>query len=322
MGVLPHAIGFFALIEIIVSEVVPLADPENAIFEADGRCQARSVDGLGHCHLALLQDRAQALRRAALNATLNATQEEQHICTIWDGPRVNVFDKAGMPWGNFFSSFFEKKPSLKADLNASEVGDIWIMKSDILKIQGRYNKHRSDGGDSKTYLKGIAVSGPLIHNNILVIGTTGRKCFWNDLEILPFEEHPFRTRHFRAAGLIHAKYSYALPLVEDEARTTPGIEVDLPGDVKLTVNRHYQGLGLAIAMKRAVDGQDGLCGNFNHDHTDDTAENIAKRFRLRIPEHDVLFKHNFDGPSGSSKETLLYNHGASNGLQLVQTFES
>lgn len=64
----------------------------------------------------------------------------------------------------------------------------------------------------------------------------------------------------------------------------PGLEVSLPQDVKLTVNRLKHGLAAKISMCRHLE-QEGQCGNFNGDPNDDVQEILmAPSGRVAEPE--------------------------------------
>jgi len=61
-----------------------------------------------------------------------------------------------------------------------------------------------------------------------------------------------------------------------DGRKGDGIDVTLPGNMKLTVNRFERGLAVKITMC-AQKWQDGQCGNFNGDVSDDTQDFILSR---------------------------------------------
>merc|ERR1719265_2736825 len=199
-----------------------------------------------------------------------------------------------MAWGGYFSSFFSEKSDDKIDAN--EEGDFWLVKSSDVQIQGRYNTDKADHGNvtdgcngTNPYLRAIAVGGPFLRGNTLVIGTGEKSIFLNDDEVLTFP-----GSELQVVDLIKAHSSESVPLVEDPLQTSPGLTFEFAKGVKLVVNRHKHGLGLAITMSKLEDGQDGQCGNFNGDHEDDTAEMISGRLGLQVPEDQLLFKHVFE----------------------------
>jgi len=163
------------------------------------------------------------------------------------------------------------------------------VKSSLVHIQGRYNFINNDQKKSRTFLRVIAVGGPFLENNTLIIGWRGTKAFWNDNEILKAVPSEFQN------PLITARYHWDSVLVQDETRksSAPGVDVQLPLGVKLVVNRGKHGLGVKITMPQLQGGQDGECGNFNRDKTDDSATLISKRLGNGIRPSDLLFRNAF-----------------------------
>jgi hypothetical protein len=68
-----------------------------------------------------------------------------------------------------------------------------------------------------------------------------------------------------------------------------GIEMKLPMDVALVVNRLHHHLNVAITMPQQDGGQDGLCGNFNSVPADDTLEFTSNRMDVNVPNAESLF---------------------------------
>jgi len=173
-----------------------------------------------------------------------------------------------------------------ADINAFELGDCWLVKSSKVKIQGRYNVVASSNY-KKPFLRAVAIGGSFLQNNSLVIGMNST--LWNDEEILAKPHTSFSVKN-----LISASYDAHTPLVQDKRRVSPGVDLKLPLGVKLLVNRHKNGLGLAITMPKVEGGQEGQCGNYNGQKADDTAELISGRLgNAEIPFQEVLFRNVF-----------------------------
>mmetsp|Transcript_106213 Transcript_106213/g.266055 ORF Transcript_106213/g.266055 Transcript_106213/m.266055 type:complete len:134 (+) Transcript_106213:3-404(+) len=62
----------------------------------------------------------------------------------------------------------------------------------------------------------------------------------------------------------------------------------LPLGITVTVFQWKNYLDVQVTMK-AQPGQDGACGNFNGDHSDDTTETIMKRIGARVrPSENLL----------------------------------
>jgi len=213
------------------------------------------------------------------SAVLKAT------CTVWGDPHITVFDNQVNTLGLHHLSLLQNELELlPSDVPSFKAGDCWLVRSEPVQIQGRYNTVDTSNF-KKPFLRALAIGGPFLKGNTLVIGT--HSTFWNQQEILPEMNTTFDVRN-----MISAKFTQTL-LVQDPSRLSPGITLKLPLDVSLIVNRHKRGLGIAITMPRIQSGQDGQCGNFNGERVDDTAELIGNRMGPEIPEGDILFRNVF-----------------------------
>jgi len=68
------------------------------------------------------------------------------------------------------------------------------------------------------------------------------------------------------------------------------VHLDLPLGVHLQVMRWANHINVRIDMTPRIGGQDGLCGNFNGNPSDDTTAQIANRIgQLQIPYDELLF---------------------------------
>jgi len=165
-------------------------------------------------------------------------------------------------------------------------GDTWLVKSALVNIQGRYNVVKgSKAYRNKSFLRVVAIGGPFLNNNTLIIGRLGTKAFWNDKVILKHLPSHFDNE------LVSAKYHKNSVLVQDESKkaSAPGVDIQLPMGINLLVNRGKNGLGVKISMPRLEGGQDGECGNYNSDANDDSAELISQRIGMGIPSDELLF---------------------------------
>merc|ERR1712207_46106 len=68
-----------------------------------------------------------------------------------------------------------------------------------------------------------------------------------------------------------------------------GVDVELPLGVRITVNRWSKHLDLVIHMRAQASGQDGHCGNFNRDASDDSVDLIRARMELKVSDEGLLF---------------------------------
>merc|ERR1719265_52325 len=125
-----------------------------------------------------------------------------------------------------------------------ENGDVWLVKSPHVHIQGRF--HVANGKAS--HLKAIAVGGPFLQGNVLRVADQDGRAFWNDKEILTAVPSKFRD-----SCSISASYHTESVVVQDPTRASqaPGADIFLPGGIKLLVNRGKEGLGVAISMPKA-----------------------------------------------------------------------
>jgi hypothetical protein len=171
-----------------------------------------------------------------------------------------------------------------------DAGDTWLVKSSLVHIQGRYNFIKNSAQRNSHFLRVIAVGGPFLKNNTLIIGWLGTKALWNDDEILTSVPSKFQN------DLVSAEYHKGSMLVQDETRKAiaPGVDVHLPLGVKLLLNRGKHGLGVKITMPQLEGGQDGECGNFNRDADDDSETLISKRMGRGIHAHELLFRNAFN----------------------------
>jgi hypothetical protein len=199
-------------------------------------------------------------------------------CTIYGDPHIVGFDKAPERL-----SFLEVDTLNDAASKGFTFGDTWLVKSSFVHIQGRFNIAKQADKHHRTFLTVLAVGGPFLENNTLTIGAEGAKIFWNDEEILTSMPSIFEN------NVVSARYHADSVLVHDAARTAPGVDVDLPLGVMLTVNRGKNGLGVKITMPKLEGGQNGQCGNFNHDASDDTEDMIVKD----ITPSELLFRKGF-----------------------------
>jgi len=192
---------------------------------------------------------------------------------LWGDPHVLVFDKPAL----------EQQRGPVADIFS--YGDFWIVKNSLVSIQARYSSTQwTVSGQSAT--RAIAVGGAFLHNHTLIVQPMDGHVTWDGKQIL--EEVP---SDFRVPGLLslHFREDEALRLDEGQ-RGLPvrAVRMQLPLGVQLTVNRWSRHIDVKIAMQPLPGGQDGHCGNYNGDASDDTAEHLLER-NMPIPPEELLF---------------------------------
>jgi len=176
----------------------------------------------------------------------------------------------------------------KTRTNIFTSGDYWLVKSSYVHIQARYWIQNRWGLSSTG---AVAVGGPFLQGNRLIIEPkSGGKIYWNEHEIL-FDW----SSEFHVDGLVHVRahtdYSgVKLSSYAHHRRPMETIEVELPWDVKLKINRFDYRLDVRITMRQLPGGQDGHCGNFNGNALDDDTASIKERFGTQISGQALLFQ--------------------------------
>jgi len=169
-----------------------------------------------------------------------------------------------------------------ADLKDGEAKDLWLVRGrahdgSTVRIAARYWRNASSTGH-QVFLKSLAISGGFITNRTLIVRPLQDEITWNNQKetyaILKKEESAFSIE-----GLVSAK----------RKASTSGstVEVELPKEVKLLITRHQKYVNVAISMPPLAT-QDGLCGNFNGDSSDDTLGMILAR-GPRVKDENSMF---------------------------------
>jgi len=198
--------------------------------------------------------------------------EDPHV-TVFDGGQVSL---EKMPRGAGVAM-------VVAARTPEGFGEKWLVKSLSIFIQGKYDL---DSGlpVKNSFMRSIAVGGPFLKNNILVIESLDGLVKWNGRQILAS-----MPSDFSIDGLIIARSRADASLVGHEAQRSPGLEVELPSNVRILVNRYQRHVNAAITMNQTSEPQDGLCGNFNSYSADDAPELVNKRKSEEVEASDSLF---------------------------------
>jgi hypothetical protein len=203
-------------------------------------------------------------------------------CSIADDPHVKVFDgkQISLLQGN-------NKASVQTmdDFVNKEGLDVWVVKSKAVDIQARYARDETLSEDN-LFVHSLALGGSLMDGNRLIVGPMDQPITYNGKEILTEDESTFSPD-----GLFVARRSKSSKLVQNMDVTNPGIDIELPQNIKLTINRQPHYVNLFVSMSPAVGGQDGLCGNFNGDGDDDSLEFLEQRI-IAVTPAESMFPQN------------------------------
>jgi len=197
-------------------------------------------------------------------------------CVVSEDPHVENFDGAQI-------SLLGGSDSVLADEGP---GAKWLVKSGRVNIQAMYMPERSMTGDS-LFVRAVAVGGEFLKGNTLIIGSLEDPSTWNGGAILEDESSYFEVHgegfSVRANRTSHSR------LVQDLSKANSGVNIELPAEVRLTVNRLPSHVNVAISMHPEKGGQDGICGNFNGLGADDSLEMVGARVNLNVAAEDSLF---------------------------------
>jgi len=190
-------------------------------------------------------------------------------CTLWGDPHIFTFDRSRLV---FYSE-----------------GDFWIVKSDTVQIQGRFQAtdwtRKNDQTDYSS-MTGIVISGPFLQNRkIQVEPMDSGKIKCDGQEIL----HQFGATK---CGEAMIKYDQQGQLVDSAMAFLPHkvVHMVLPGNVILQVNRWPNFINAKITMPQ-VTGQDGVCGDFNGKVKNglSAGKELHAKFGYGVPSHELLF---------------------------------
>mmetsp|Transcript_61072 Transcript_61072/g.197467 ORF Transcript_61072/g.197467 Transcript_61072/m.197467 type:complete len:439 (+) Transcript_61072:103-1419(+) len=209
-------------------------------------------------------------------------------CLFWGDPHVKTFDGA--------------RPSFYGD------GEFWIVKSDQVHIQGRYKGTEYTHGLAAT--NKLMIGGPFIENHVIeiepmlggqgIIKIDGKQV----LKHIMFQY----DLNGDYGGLATIRYDELGDLVDKAQSEYPRniLHMNMPLGISITVFRWDNYLDLQIDMNALEGGQDGSCGNYNGDASDDTAAQIFERVGARVAPADLLFRHQSDPELSPEMDEMMH----------------
>jgi len=189
-------------------------------------------------------------------------------CTLWGDPHVSTFDKSR-------SVFYSE-------------GDFWIVKSDAIKIQGRFQAtdwtKQNDRTDYSS-MTSLIVSGSFMGTHKIQVDSMMGSIECDGQSIL---ENFGET----SCGGGRITFDSEGDLVDQAMAFLPHkvVHMSLPQDVIIQVNRWPNFMNAKITMPKQG-GQDGVCGNFNGVAQDDQGQDLHKRFGHGVSSSEDMFSN-------------------------------
>jgi hypothetical protein len=245
--------------------------------------------------------------------TTTCVRDEDGVCVVYQDPHIDGFDNPNQ--GPFLTrvSIFDSKQKMSLlgfhrhagvwksndraswsqgrepsnDVNVYDRGDFWLVKNEVVQIQGRYNISAEFGG-SRSGLSALAIGGPALGGGkVFVEPKNGAVVVFGE-RIRPVQDFVTDTK----AGPVRARTYYN---AFTEGGVAPsGVDIALPSNIFLQVRRYNTHLDAKITIPRSAGRTDGQCGNFNGDPLDDSLEDVEKRMTsMSIAREDLLFAKPF-----------------------------
>jgi len=211
-----------------------------------------------------------------LETSIRFPAPQKGSCVLWGDPHVSTFDRS-----------LAQNQADAPLLGLYGSGDFWLVKSESVKIQGRYGPTRWTAAGQAALLA-LGVGGPFLQGHTLIIeARDGGKITWDGEEILEDMPSEFFIKGFVNVSFHGAASDHLIdPLQGGHALRT--VTARLPKIVDLTVNRWAKHIDAIIRMRQLAEGQDGHCGNFNLDPSDDTKALILERMGAEVPAVESL----------------------------------
>lgn len=208
------------------------------------------------------------------------------VCFMHGDPHIHPFDNPSGPMFNFYGS-----------------GNFWIVRSDPVWIQGYY-KAANIRRPTYTHLQKIAIGGPFLQGNTLMFET--HKSWFND-EVI-FVDNPVGTTVWTG---MNGKVTATMEHWVGQSRyhrcgtwspRSRNIVITFPNDVRIKIWNHWENtrgrhcgfftaaLNIVVTMRQISD-QDGHCGTFDQDASDDTHNLLKQRWSGNVESSKVLIPY-------------------------------
>jgi len=288
--------------------------PKCLTESCDATCY-HDVDGKGHGHVTC-RDRVnwakENVEKDSLVAALDLVNKEcscQCACSENDFSRSAPELGTCLIWGATHFKTFDN-----ADASRYGEGQVWLIRSETVKVQGRFLATEFSKGQGAMH--DIAFSGSFIGGHTLKVAALDGKIMWDDKEILK----DINGHAFDPDGYGKIIYDDQGQLVDSQMENLPQriVHINFPGSFFAQVFRWDNHLNVRIRMP-AID-QDGHCGNFNGDASDDARSSVVERIGSEVGERALLF--NTYTPSTPGKKLTLDDCSAAKLLAAKQECQS
>jgi len=191
-------------------------------------------------------------------------------CLLWGDPHIISFDQVGDNKDEALSFYGD--------------GDYWLVKTSTVSIQGRFEGTKYPEGLAAT--NQIVVGGAFLHNHKIEVGTRDSGVLTVDGQAV-FSSFP--STYAPADGSFKVSYSAEgkVPDVIPEGNEKRVVHMELPLGIVVKVFQWDNFLDVQISMSPHTP-QDGVCGNFNGNPSDDTTETIMSRVGARVAPSETL----------------------------------
>lgn len=227
------------------------------------------------------------------------------VCAVWGDPHIQVFDDnigrvADDVIKETLEEGFGRRRRGSSVTNAYFYGNYWLVQSEAIWIQAHYLSRWTQLLEASSLAK-IAVGGPFLHGNTMMIEgiVNGAQVWWNDDIIANGSSLPARVTKMNETVIVTTK------LIDRDGSNRTVVWADrrfeiiakFPEDVELHVNvypgptakRPYHVTTIDVIIKMLqVSGQDGQCGNFNLDPSDDTQAILLRRTKAPVSFNHLI----------------------------------